>query len=125
MKKIVGIIICMLFLFSTLPTVPGTNLEKIDKELLSEINDSSNNNRYIFGIYIGTFILNGIEYGNGFWWYNVTPINLKAPAIIYVNEQFYFLNEIITENPAYINKDIFNHGFVGNNFMFIWGFSNF
>jgi hypothetical protein len=124
MKKIVGILIFILFLFSTSFTITEANLEKIDKDFLSETNDSSNN-RYVFGLYIGTFIFNGIEYDAGFWWYNVTPINLRSYAVIYMNENYYFLNQPITENPAHINKDVFKHGFVGNRFMFIWGGSTF
>ena len=127
-KKKVGIIICIIFLFSTLPTATSTNPERIYNEPLSKTKDFSNNlppDRYIFGIYIGTFVYNGIEYDNEYYWYSVTPINLRSFALIYANENYYFLNEPITEKPAYVNKDVFNHGFVGNHFMFIWGSSTF
>ncbi|PNX48598.1 MAG: hypothetical protein BV457_03365 [Thermoplasmata archaeon M9B1D] len=127
-KKIVGVFVCFLFLFSALPAITITGAIKIDNEPLSEIKDFSNNllpDRYLFGICVGTFVYNGIEYDGGFWWYNVTPINLRFFALIYVIENYYFLNEPITENPAYINKDVFKHGFVGIHFMFIWGGSTF
>jgi len=126
MKKIIGIFICMLFLFSILPAIQGANPEKIsEKPLQTENNSNYLINGLILGIVYGKIVYNGEElrdepYG---MCYNVTPINVRIIVISYIfGQEFNIQKDGIYVNPLYISQNMW-HGFVGKHFLFLWGSS--
>jgi hypothetical protein len=122
-KKIIGIFICMLFLFSTLPTTQGTNVIDNKEESFLKSNDVSSKTGYLFiEIAFGRIIYNGEELLDEPWGmcYNITPINAKILGIG-IGEGFdlSFQRFKITEDPSYISQNM-SKGFIGNNYMFLY-----
>jgi hypothetical protein len=121
-KKMFGIFICMLFLFSTLPTIHGS-------EILVNNEDNSSIKNKVTNIFIeiayGRIKYNGEELKDEPWGmcYNITPINVKMVAIG-IGEKFDFSVDFfkITDNPAYISQNM-TRGYIGNHFMFLWNYS--
>ena len=123
-KKIVGIYICMLLIFSSLPLVSGVNLDKNIKELLLKTNGANYliNETMIFILY-GRIVYNGEEIHNGYMCYNFTPINVILVGLWWTSDKGFFIrNEKVTEDPCYIAQTDLIHGFVGKNYMFLLGF---
>lgn len=121
-KKMFGIFICMLFLFSTLPTIHGS-------EIFVNNEDNSSIKNKVTNIFIeiayGRIKYNGEELKDEPWGmcYNITPINVKMVAIG-IGEKFDFSVDFfkITDNPAYISQNM-TRGYIGKHFMFLWNYS--
>ena len=115
---VVGIFICMLVLFSTVPVVASAELDKDNEELFLKPND------YIgLGLMMvwGQIIFNGEEYVNGYLCYNITPINTWHLLIAYkLPPMFEFYR--IFNNPCYLWKEVFTNGFITKNYMCLWYF---
>jgi hypothetical protein len=116
-KKILGIFICMLFLFSTLPVVAGAELDKNNEEFILKPND-----RLGLGLMMvwGRIIFHGEEYVDGYLCYNVTPIDAWFLLIAPMSDGFEFYR--IIDNPCYIMKGVFLNDFITKNYMFLWYF---
>ena len=124
LKKLIGIFICMLFLFSALPVVNGRDSDKNYENLLVKSFDSIPMVK--FTIEYGKIINHGLEV-TGFpfgWCYNITPVNLRYTNFIWnIENGFYTEKEILDEDTYYIPKDLFPfHGFISENYIFIWFF---
>ncbi len=122
-KKIVGIFICTLFLFSALPTVTGTNhINKIQESLLTIKNANAPINPFSFELIYGRVKYNGEDYIDDALYHNITPIFLRYRAIAWNPDVgFYYTYIIITEDPLFIPKDdSYFTGFVGKNYIFLW-----
>ncbi len=125
-KKMFGIFICMLFLFSTLPTIQGTGILVNKEESLLKSNDVSYPTGFLFiEIAFGRIIYNGEELMGEPWGmcYNITPINAKGVGIG-IGEGFDFSIQWfkITDNPSYISQNM-TKGFIGNHYMFLYRIS--
>ena len=125
-KKIMGIFVCMLFLFSTLPTIQGNNVLDNKEESLLKSNDVSYPNGFLFiEIGFGRIIYNGEELMDEPWGicYNITPINAKIVGIG-IGEGFdlSFQWFKISDNPSYISQNM-TKGFIGKNYMFLYSIS--
>ena len=119
-KKIIGIFVCMLFLFSTLPVVTSTKLDKNSEKSFLK----SNNNIKNFEIYIeyGKVINNGLgDYGFG-WFYEVIPIDVKDIYIRWDYENgFYIEKGNVSPDPIYMQVGSFLfHGFLTKNYMIFY-----
>jgi hypothetical protein len=119
-KKIVGVLICMLFLFSTLPVVNSADSNKNSENSLLKSDKCIIG--FTFIITYGRIINHGLEYRGYFdgWCFNITPINLKYMGFFWdVYNGFSIEKEIITEDQHYIPQDLFyGHGFITKNYMF-------
>ena len=124
LKKIIGILICMLFLFSSLPVVNSADSNKNGENHLLKSDDCIQLVKFI--IEYGRIINHGLEV-TGFpfgWCYNITPINLRYTNFIWKYKSgFYTEKGILDEDTYYIPKDFFpSHGFISKNYIFIWVF---
>jgi hypothetical protein len=122
-KKIIGIFIGMLFLFSILPTTQGNDILVDKEESFLKSNDVSYPTGYLFiEIAIGRIIYNGEELMDEPWGmcYNITPINAKVLGIG-IGEGFdlSFQWFKITYDPSYISQNM-SKGFIGNHYMFLY-----
>ncbi len=75
MKKIVGIIVCMLFLFSVLPVVASNDFDKNNENSFLKLNDNINHG--VFWILYGKIIYNGIVDIDSEKHYNISIIDVK------------------------------------------------
>ena len=122
-KKLFGIFICTLVLFSILPTVAGVNLEKLSVESLLLKKDNNNpTGGFEFLLIYGRIIYLGKEVHNNYTYYNITPIRLSMRQIVWDPGYGFVINLIVItdDKPTLIPKDFLEHGFVGKNFMFVW-----
>ena len=120
-KKIVGICICILFLFSTYPVVIGANHNKKIEESLLTVNDDANVfPGFEFSLLYGIIALERETPSS----YIIKPIFVREKVFGYdIGSGFYgWMGTYINTELASIPKDYYNHGFVHNIFMFIWGF---
>ena len=122
-KKIIGILVCMLFLFSILPTIQGSDIFVNKEESLLKSNHVSYPTGFLFiEIGFGRILYNGEELMDEPWGmcYNITPINAKVVGIG-IGECFDFSIQWfkITDNPSYISKNM-TKGFIGKNYMFLY-----
>jgi len=116
-KPLIGIFIYMLVLFSTFPTVIGLNHDK-------NIDKPSN----IIGFQF-QFLRGKIEYLGESVVYNTTCYNITNYNLTFTEINFWFSSgfdswsDTLVGNTRYlIPKDLFSHGFVHNNFLFLWNF---
>jgi len=123
-KELIGIFVCMLFLFSSLPAVQSTNIDNNKIEPVLKTNYTNNQWGFIYVAYFGIIKNNGEEFREEPLWcmcYNVTPINARFIGIAYSKEVGFSIdNQKITDEPFYIPKDgiDWNLGFIGKNLMF-------
>ncbi len=119
-KKIVGIFIMMLFLFSALPRVAGTNHKnEIQESLMTTKNYNNLINPFHFVLMYGRIKYNGEAIMNNQTCYNVTPIFLRYRLMAWdPTDGFFYGYCIVTSNPYYIPKDYFT-GFIGEKFLFL------
>jgi len=126
MKKIFGIIICMLFLFSTIPIVNGTDCPNNNNE--NSLQKSDNNIQgFEFGMTYGRIIYNGIEYSGLYYLHNMTAINVKATYLLWSTEnglEEFNIGKVYDEGEIfYIPVGYFLfHGFIIKNYVFWCGF---
>jgi hypothetical protein len=128
MKKIVGIIICILFLFSTFPIVDSTDSDKTNIESSLHKTDSSIQG-FAFGMLYGSIINNGIEYSGLYLVYNLSAINVNG-IYLYWDKDDPYLNEfhfgrVYEEGEIFYEPLInflFHPGFVTKNYIFWIGF---
>jgi hypothetical protein len=116
-KPLIGIFIFMLFLFSTFPAVIGGNHD-------NNIEKSS----YIIGFRF-QFLQGKIEYLGESVVYNTTCYNITNFNLKFTEINFWFgsgfdswSDTLVGDTPYLIPKDLFSHGFVHNNFLFLWSF---
>ena len=120
-KKLLGIFICVLFLFSTYPVVIGADNDKKIEEPLLRVNDKNNAFPFFeFSLLWGIIILERETPSS----YIIKPIFVREKVFGYdIGSGFYgWRGTYINTDLASIPKDYYNHGFVHNIFMFIWGF---
>ena len=121
--KLIGIFVCMLILFSTLPTIQGSNVFVNTEESLLKSNDVSYPTGFLFiEIAFGRIIYNGKELMDEPWGicYNITPINVKGIGIG-IGEGFDLSIQWfkVTDNPSYISQNM-SKGFIGNHYMLLY-----
>ena len=124
MKKLVGFLICMLFLFLVFPTIQGANNIYYEEASISKTNDANFPCAFIFVVLYGIIEYNGevFDYllGNC---YNITPIKVRCIYFGIDGYSIKFQNIIVTTDDTqymYISKDLFNwHGFVSKHLMFL------
>ena len=123
-KKIVGIFICMLFLFSTLPVVNGADYPNNNNE--NSLQKSDNNIKFFeFGMFYGRIIYNGIEYSGLVYLYNMTAINVKAIYICWDKEHGLQIEKGVLYQDCLFYRPVGSflfHGFITKNYVFWYGF---
>jgi hypothetical protein len=123
-KKIIGIFVCLLFLFSILPSVQGIDLEE-NKE--NGPHPSANH----LLIIRGRIEFHGKEdriiefhdedlYGKLGVCYNVTPIHVRLIDIVGSNG-IWFSTIPVYDDPYYLPKDIYKIHFVTQHYIFLIG----
>jgi len=123
-KKIIGIFICLLFLFSTLPVVASADVDENNEEPLMKTDDNEfqiNEFYFYFVIYYGKIVYNGEEYVDFPYYeicYNITPITLRGLGIVKTYYYGFFpIFGKVPFDPWFIPKSEF-HGFIGKNYIF-------
>lgn len=125
-KKVIGIFICTLFLFSSLPTITGTNINKnIEKSLLMTKDSNNIISGFSFIIFYGRIVYHGEVVNNNQTYYNITAIFLRLREIAWVpGHEFASVFSIIADERLMFPKDWMDQGFIGNNYMVLWEFGS-
>jgi len=124
-NKIVGIFICMLFLFSALPIVTGANIKNNKQESLLMKKDANHTSiGFDFMILYGKIVFNGEVVKDNLTYYNITPVSLKQIEFMWVPGNGFGDGSMkITQNPFMFPKNLLRHGYVRNDSVFLWGFN--
>ena len=124
MKKIIGILVSMLFLFSALPVVATNDFDKNCKNSFLKLN----NNAIPFqcNLVYGKIINHGLTVSvDGEKGYYFTAIDFKSIFFGWDSEDG-FTNSIeyFTSGEFYIEKDVLLfHGFITKNYIICYGFT--
>jgi len=124
MKKIIGILVCMLFLFSTLPVVASNAFDKNSENSYLKLNN--NPTPINFNLLYGKIINPRFEVAvSGEKGYYFTAIDVKSIYIGWDSEDgFKSEIEYLTSGQFYIElKVLLFHGFMTKNYIFCCGFN--